>query len=143
MIVVSYISLNQIYEFRFIFVDPLNYRMMQRLLVLATLPFVYSKIEVSGIRGSRYQRKTHRSCNSLFGNPCGALQKCVTDMSSEDGFRCDIDTSVERCDVFCGEGSTCVRDVETRKFECRCDYGFYKPDPYFDCTMINGFQSQM
>jgi hypothetical protein len=86
---------------------------------------------------------SRKSCYSQFGNPCGALRNCLTDASSSEGFRCETDSLIEVCDVFCGEGSTCVRNVETRKFECRCDYGFYKPDPYFDCTMIQGFQSQI
>jgi hypothetical protein len=116
--------------------------MIQRLLILSIVPFLYSKTTAVGIRGNHIVT-TESGCERLFGNPCGALRICIADSLSSNGFRCEANTAVEPCNVICGEGSTCVRDVKSRKFECRCEYGFYKPDPYFDCSMIDGFQYKM
>jgi hypothetical protein len=116
--------------------------MIKRVFFLSIVSFLLGNALSIGLRGNSDSGTAIIGCDSPFGNPCGALQNCIADRTLASGFRCEANTEVELCNVFCEEGSTCVRDVQSRKFECRCDYGFQKPDPYFDCTMINGFQAK-
>jgi hypothetical protein len=125
------------------------------IVISSLLSFISVCVQADGIRGSMQGRiafaKEYTTCDSAFGNPCGPLHDCLqnedgaydrsnVEYISQHSFACLLRTDVALCDVMCGEGSTCVRDVLSLQISCQCNYGYYKRDPYFDCEMMESYK---
>lgn len=111
------------------------------LLLLLVLSSMRITVHADGLRGTSNNFDPSNgdlvTCNGQFGNPCGPMHHCI---QTGENFQCMPKEGIEQCNVNCGAGSTCVRDLSNGRFDCKCDYGYQKPDPYFDCVMMEGFQ---
>jgi hypothetical protein len=102
----------------------------------ATTSGEHTTLEAGPTTQRRLKVDPNVRCGSQYGNPCGPLHHCN---DTDNGFTCTSIEGIEGCQVGCEDFSTCVQDVSKHKFDCKCDYGYHRPDPFFQCKPIEGF----
>ena len=68
-------------------------------------------------------------CSNPYGNPCGPGSACT---DTETGISC-TPINLEGCPVGCGPNSTCRLQSTNQTYECICNAGFARPQPFLPC----------
>jgi hypothetical protein len=66
-------------------------------------------------------------CANPYGNPCGPSSACT---DTPTGISC-APTNLEGCPGGCGPNSTCLKSGSG--YQCDCNRGFYRKQPYLPC----------